>query len=356
VSELLLRWEELHDRGTEARAEDLCPDAPELWPPLRQAIDELLRMQAVLDTAGPSGSESTETDLALPPLPELPGYDLLDTIGHGGMGVVYRAYERSSGREVAVKMLRGVALPDAPDARRFAAEAHVLARLDHPHIVPVYATGTHGGQPYFSMKYMKGGSLTRHLARFGADPRAAAGLVEKVAGAVHYLHGRKVLHRDLKPLNILLDERDEPCVSDFGLVKLLDADGKLTRTGAVLGTLPYMAPEQAAGCSEELSPATDVWALGVILYELVAGRRPFAASRRTELAGLIATADPPPMRATSDAALETIVRKCLAKSPAQRYASADELATDLARWRCGESVAVPQPSWLTRLGRKFRKR
>src|SRR5262249_36050329 len=157
----------------------------------------------------------------------------------------------------------------------FRREARAMAQVDHPHIVPVYEDGEHQGHSYLTMKFMRGGSLARYLPRFGADPRKAVALVEKVARAVHHLPGHKVLHRHLKPHNSLRDENDEPCLGDFGLAKVLDADLDMTMPGKALGTLPYMAPEQAAGQNDRIGPATDVWALGVILYELLTGQRPF---------------------------------------------------------------------------------
>jgi serine/threonine-protein kinase len=360
IDERLLRWEELREQGVSASAEELCRDAPALAEPLRRAIAELEQLRPVLTTADAEAGDSTEIERAAAErLPELPGYEVLAAVGQGGAGIVYRARDCALGREVALKMLRGGVLAGPTGRRRFHAEAQALARLDHPHVAPIYAAGEHQGKPYFTMKYLPGGSLARHLARFGADPRAAAALVEKVARAVHYLHGKNILHRDLKPLNILLDEHDEPCVSDFGLAKFLDADMGLTRTGAVMGTLPYMAPEQAEGRPEAVGPATDVWALGVILYELLTGRRPFATAGRMDLARLIATADPPAPRSVRpdlDPALEAIVRQCLEKAPARRYAAAGALADDLAGWGRGETRLDPSPAWPARLWRAVRGR
>src|SRR5262249_27235025 len=174
--------------------------------------------------------------------------------------VVYEARDLALDRVVVLKMLREGALADEHQVQRFRLEMRAMAQLDHPHVVPIYENGEYQGQPYFTMKFMRGGSLAYHLERFGGDPRVAATLMEKVARAVHYLHGKKIYHRDLKPLNILLDEKDEPCVSDFGLAKSLDHEMDLTQPGQVMGTWPYMAPEQAAGQTEKVIPATDIWA------------------------------------------------------------------------------------------------
>src|SRR5947209_16857732 len=192
---------------------------------------------------------------------------------------------------------------------------------------------------------MAAGRLARHLDEQRDGPAAAA-LIEKVARAVHYLHGMNILHRDLKPLNILLDDQGEPSVSDFGIAKLVDDDLELTVRGSVLGTRPYMAPEQAAGRNDEVGPASDVWALGVILYELVAGQRPFVGDTDAALTRAILSTDPPTPRSVRpglSADLETIALKCLRKEPAERYASAEVLADDLAHWRNHEVAAAVAP-------------
>src|SRR5262249_15480681 len=197
-------------------------------------------------------------------------------------------------------------------------------QLCHPNIVPVYEIDQVFGQHYFTMPFVAGGSLREHLARVGANPTAAVALVEKVARAVHHAHEHGILHRDLKPANVLLDERDEPLVSALGLAKLADARVELTQTGQKLGTPAYMAPEQAAGQSGHVTPATDVWALGVLLYELLTGRRPFLGPGRAELFRQIqsdGTPRPRVFQPTLDSALETVVLMCLEKDPGLRYAS-----------------------------------
>jgi tRNA A-37 threonylcarbamoyl transferase component Bud32 len=290
--------------------------------------------------------------------PEIPGYEILEELGKGGMGMVYRARHHSLDRVVALKMLRSGELSDPSELRRFTAEARAMARLDHPHVVPIYEVGEHQRQPYFTMKLLVGGSLHGHLERFRTDPRRAVELAEKVARAVHYLHEHKILHRDLKPLNILLDEHDEPFVSDFGLAKFLECGQDLTVEGTVLGTLPYMAPEQARGQTHLFSPRTEVWTLGVILYELLTGRRPFAAQDRTERTRLILAADFPPPRSVRpeiDPALESILLRCLQPAPADRYASAGALAEDLGRWLRGESTQGLSAPPLRRCWRRLRR-
>jgi hypothetical protein len=236
-------------------------------------------------------------------------------------------------------MIRSGAL-EGPEVERFQREARAAARLHHPHIVPIYGVGWLDGRPCYTMP-LAGGSLAQQRGRFVQDPRAAAALLEKVARAVHHAHQRGVIHRDLKPGNILLDEDGEPLVSDFGLAKLLDASAPPTRSGAVLGTPAYMAPEQAAG--RGATAASDVWSLGVILFELAAGSRPTAEGP-----------EPPRLRALRPdlpPELETVTRRCLERRPEDRYASAAALADDLGRWLAGRPIEATPPPWNRRASR-----
>ncbi len=200
-------------------------------------------------------------------------YELLAEVGRGGMGVVYKARQSGLGRVVALKMIPSGALAGAEELQRFRAEAEATAKLHHPNIVAVHEVGAIDGQHFYSMDFIDGPSLAGRLAHGPLPGRAAAGYVESVARAIHHAHGQGVLHRDLKPSNVLLDRDDRPHVADFGLCKKLDG-GKNTRTGAVLGTPSYMAPEQALGKTKELGPTCDVYGLGAVLYELLTeGRR-----------------------------------------------------------------------------------
>jgi WD40 repeat protein/tRNA A-37 threonylcarbamoyl transferase component Bud32 len=270
-------------------------------------------------------------------------YELVREIGRGGMGVVYKARQISLNRPVALKMIRSAALASDDEIRRFQNEAEAVATLDHPHIVPILEVGSHEGQRYFTMKLIGGNGLDKQLGDYLAKPRASARLVLQAAEAVHHAHQRGILHRDLKPANILLDEHGEPYVTDFGLAKRVQADSELTFSGAILGTPAYMAPEQASGRRGAVTTASDVYGLGAILYALLTGRAPFGGDSIDETLEQVRTASPaPPSKINRRVArdLEIICLKCLEKDPRRRYASADELATDLERWLAGEPIAA----------------
>jgi WD40 repeat protein/tRNA A-37 threonylcarbamoyl transferase component Bud32 len=286
---------------------------------------------------------------SVPTLPIIPGYEMLEPLGRGGMGVVYKARQFSLKRIVALKMLRDGALADAELRARFRGEAESVARLRHPHIVQIYEIGEHEGRPYLALEYAEGGSLAGRLARGSLPLREAVGLLETVARAVHAAHEAGVLHRDLTPANILLAADGSPRIGDFGLAKRLDGEAMRTHTGAVLGTPSYMAPEQAAGEGKRVGPATDVYALGAILYELLVGRPPFRGQSPLETLSQVLTEEPVSPRRFDTRLprdVETICLKCLGKEPRRRYPSALALAEDLKRWRAGEPVqARPSPSW-----------
>ncbi len=276
-------------------------------------------------------------------------YEIQAEIGRGGMGVVYKARQISLNRLVALKMLRSVALASDEEVRRFRNEAEAVARLDHPHIVPVYEVGEHDGRHYFTMKLIAGPSLHESLRPFGADPKAAARLVADVAEAVHHAHQRGILHRDLKPSNILLDELGRPHVTDFGLAKRVGGGEGLTVSGVVLGTPAYMAPEQAGGHKRLVTTLSDVYGLGAVLYALLTGAAPFGGETALETLDLVRTQPPvPPSRVNPKVPLdlETICLKCLEKDPARRYASAQALADDLSRYLAGDPIlARPVRMW-----------
>jgi hypothetical protein len=340
-----------------------CARFPRWQERLRQQLEDLSSASEKPPAAMVTVAEARQVAAAVPvartgaPGPP-PRYELLEELGHGGMGVVYRARDTVLGRLVAVKMLRaGRATADG--LLRFRREAQAVARLRHRHIVALHDFGEQDGGPFLVMPYVGGGNLSGRLADF-ADPRAAAALAEKVARAVQAAHEAGIVHRDLKPANVLLDEEGEPLVSDFGLAKFLDpgpGEGA-TYTGQLVGTPAYMAPEQAAGHGHRATPATDVWALGVILYELLTGYKPFRGEG-AEVAQRIqqeAPAAPRALRPGLDRALETVVLKCLEKEPARRYASAGALADDLGRWLRGEPVRVRPQAWFRRFWPRNRLR
>ncbi|HJT79232.1 MAG TPA: serine/threonine-protein kinase, partial [Gemmataceae bacterium] len=296
---------------------------------------------------------------AAPPPPRaFVRYELLEELGHGGMGRVFKARDTVLGRVVALKVLRAGIAAHPEELLRFHREAQAVARLQHRHIVPVFDLSEQEGQPYLTMAYVRGGTLAQHREDFARDVRAAVALVEKVARAVQAAHEQDIVHRDLKPGNILLDDAGEPLVSDFGLAKLLGSGEEVTQTGQVLGTPAYMAPEQAAGQGHDITPATDVWALGVVLYELVTGKRPFEG-KGAEVTRRIQHEEPARPRQVNpalDRGLETVLLKCLEKDPQRRYPSAGALADDLTRWLRGSPVEAAPESRIRRVRRSLSRR
>ncbi|HTU93032.1 MAG TPA: protein kinase [Gemmataceae bacterium] len=331
-------------------------------PALLTRIDAQLAervMRTTLHTTAPPDQ------MAGPPRAVPDGYEILGELGRGGMGVVYKARQLRLNRLVAIKMIRAGQETTPATLARFRTEAEAAARVQHPHVVQVHEVGEKDGQPYCVMEYVNGGSLTRCLAGTPLEPKAAARLLETLAGAVQAIHDQGILHRDLKPANILLhlagtDDSSTltsdllqspvcvPKISDFGLAKPAESAG-LTQTGMVLGTPSYMAPEQADSRSDAFDPATDVYGLGAIFYELLTGRPPFRGITVLETLEQVRRHDPLPPRQLQPAVprdLDTICLKCLQKEPAKRYASATDLADDLERFRqCRPILARPAGRW-----------
>ena len=350
LDELLLAWEERRSRGDSATPEALCPDDPTLREELAAKIRLLEQFeQFFLNSEVPLVREPVE-----PPLPErVDKYVVARVLGRGGMGVVYLARDPDLGRDVAVKVVDPQRFALSEDAaRRFAHEGRVLAQVAHPNIVAVFDSGTCDGQPFLVMEHVQGGNLDKGRARVRAGgPRAVAGLVEKVARAVHFAHAQDppVLHRDLKPGNILLAADGEPKVADFGLAKLLEPDppGEVvaspsadttevrSQVTVAAGTPAYMAPEQGSVIRARVSAATDVWALGVILHELLTGERPTPGLRPNPDA--VAKAVPGRLGRR----LAAVAARCLRESPAERFQTADDLADALAE--------ATRPRWPKRL-------
>jgi serine/threonine protein kinase len=365
LSELLLQWEELHEQGRPASVGELCRDCPELADELRRRIAVLQAMPSVLAAPLPRAGQATlavedrhansltradpnRLDVDLPParLPEVPGYEVVGELGRGGMGIVYLALQQGLNRRVALKMLLAGAHANARQRGRFRSEVEAIARLQHPNVVQIFELGEVGGQLFCALEYVDGGNLADQLDGSPRPPRAAAELVAALADGLQSAHEQGIVHRDLKPANVLLTAGGIPKITDFGLARMLDRDGQ-TESGAVVGTPQYMAPEQARGLNDAIGPATDVHALGAILYELLTGRPPFRGTTTLETLLQVEALEPVRPRLLQPQIpldLETVCLKCLRKQPEQRYASARALAEDLRRFLGGEPVHARPPS------------
>ena len=326
--EALLRVE-LAERFPEVGSAIAClpaPTPPPSWP-------------STAPDGPPDGGRAAK---GRPKWPRLPGYEILGELGEGGMGIVYQARQVGAGRVVALKMIRPGLYAGPDHLARFRREAEATARLQHPNIVQILDVSESAGQPYFSLEYCGGGSLAEKLAGQPLVAREAARLMEQIAAGIQAAHQKGVIHRDLKPGNVLLTDNGTPKVADFGLARWAESDGTLTGTGLPIGTPQYMAPEQAAG-RKDVGPAADVWALGVILYECLTGRPPFRGATHTETLKQVAEQEPVPPRQLNAGLprdLETVALMCLRKDPAGRYATAADLAADLKRWQAGEPISA----------------
>jgi serine/threonine-protein kinase len=354
--------EELLDTG--GTPEEVCRDCPELLSGVRKGWQQLATVQSQIAVLFPSsnhapGSDPAPTVPLASGLPRIPGYELEQVLGHGGVGVVYRARHLRLKRTVALKMLLAGPFARSEERDRFRREAEAVAALRHPNVVQLYDSGESDGRPFFTMEYVEGGTLSRKLAETPLAARDAAALVATLAGAVSAAHAGGIVHRDLKPSNVLLTADGTPKVSDFGLARRIEGEAGLTRTGAAVGTPSYMAPEQARGEARAVGPATDVYALGAILYECLTGRPPFRAETATATLQQVLGDEPvPPGRLNPRAPrdLETICLKCLEKEPRRRYPSAAALADDLRRFGHGEPIAARPAGWLERAAKWVRRR
>jgi len=289
----------------------------------------------------------------------LGNYEILEQIGCGGMGVIYRARQRHSRRIVAVKRVLSYRADSHGALQRFRREAQAVASLDHPNILPIHEVSeSEDGLPYFSMKLAEKGSLHENAASLRDEPRKCVQLMAKVARAVEYAHSRGVLHRDIKPGNILLNDRGEPLVSDFGLAKLLDGNNDLTRSLTTFGTAGFIAPEQAGGTAADFTPAADVYSLGAVLFSVLAGRPPFLGSNPVSVIRQASETPAPKLRSLApslDRDLETICAHCLERDPRARYQSAGDLAADLERWLDGHPIIARPVSPPARIWRWSRR-
>ncbi|MDA1050849.1 MAG: serine/threonine-protein kinase [Planctomycetota bacterium] len=362
---LALLLADLTDLAHDGQRVDIAAVCQE-YPDLADELRELWGAVMIADAAGSSDLHATLSSDSARDAPtmsfELPcrfgDYELIEELGRGGMGIVYRARQISLNRELAVKMILQGQLASPADRERFQAEAESAARLDHPGIVPVYEVGEIDGQPYFSMKYVRGETLTQRLTEGLVSPKEGAKILAAVARAIHYAHRQGVLHRDLKPSNILIDDDGQPHVSDFGLAKRVQEAESLTRTGAILGTPAYMAPEQAAGARGEVGPASDVFSLGTILYQMLTGKPPFQAASPVDTILMLLEQDVVPPRVVNprvDRDLEMIALRCLQKPIDLRYDSASSLADDLEAYLNDEPISARSGRFRQVLSQMFRE-
>jgi serine/threonine-protein kinase len=351
--------EELLESG--GSPEEACRSCPELLPQVRSDLERLRRLEHHVHAIFPSSQPSIggrRAALATTELPQISGYDVQAILGHGGMGVVYRARHLRLDRPVALKMLLAGPYAGPEERERFQREAEAVAGLRHPNIVPLYDAGEVDGRPYFTMELVEGGSLAKKIAGMPQPARQSAALLMQVAGAIHFAHQSGIVHRDLTPANILLASDGTPKVTDFGLARRLEGGSGLTISGVPMGTPSFMAPEQVRGERGAVGPATDVYALGALLYDMLTGRPPFRAETSTGTLQQVLHEDPvSPSRLNPGAPrdLATICLKCLSKEPRRRYASAAALAEDLRRFLSGETITARRAGWLERFARWARR-
>jgi serine/threonine-protein kinase len=335
LESLLARWEEAREEGRDLRPEELCGLCPEMVEALRRRIAAL---------GAPPLPETSLPPAAHPGRLSVPGYEILEELGKGGMGIVYKARQVQLKRLVALKMVRAGAWAGRHDQARFRIEAEAVAALQHANVVQIHEVGEHQGCPYMALEYVEGGSLAQRSVK-PLPLRQAAQLVRDLARTMYAAHQRGIVHRDLKPANVLLTADGVPKITDFGLAKYVQQGEALaqTQSGVVLGTPSYMAPEQAAGKNSEVGPAADVYALGAILYELLTGRPPFQGATVLQTLHQVQSDEPVPpgrLQPRVPRDLEIICLKCLQKEPGRRYASADALAEDLRRFLTWEPITA----------------
>src|SRR5438132_1882693 len=330
----------------------ILPDAVAEVDSSASSLDELSRDNAK------RASGAKEAARAATMLGELGDYELLEEIGRGAQGVVFRARQKSLNRTVALKVISLGQWASKAHLKRFRLEAEAAARLEHSGIVPIHEVGERDGSCYFSMQFIEGGQLDEVVKREPMPIRRAVELIANVARTVHYAHEHGILHRDIKPGNILLDAKGEPHLTDFGLARLVETESSVTHTLDVIGTPSYMAPEQAVGNNAAVSRVTDVYGLGAVLYQLLTSQPPFAGGTTYETIKLLLDTEPRQPHALNpkiDRDLSTICLKCLEKDPKRRYSSALALAEDLERWLKHEPIQARHTTMLAR-GRKWVRR
>ena len=340
-------------------------DVVERFPNYKDELTELWPLVMLTEMAGENASPveekaaAKENELTEKQLPTTFGdFELIEEIGRGGMGVVYRARQQSLGREVALKLILLDHLASETDRARFYAEARAAAKLEHPHIVPVYDLGDVQGRPYISMKLIEGSTLSSQLQNGHMDGKSAAKLLIPLCQAVQYAHENSVLHRDVKPSNIMINHEGQAFLTDFGLAKDLRETPTLTRTGAVVGTPAYMPPEQASGQKPTLDPTSDVYSLGAVLYHMITGQPPFVGRTGLETVLMVMEQDPPSPRSLTrglDRDLEMIILRCLQKPPDLRYASASALEQDLNAYLNNEEIAARSGRFSQIISQVFRE-
>jgi len=357
LTELFGQVCDLPPDGQSALLDEIKNESPEIH-------RELIALLAQDASGGLASCESNTVTMALntpadQPLAEdtsgtlrLGNYELLEEIAQGGMGIVYRARQPGLDRIVAIKRIRSGHLASSNELQRFRSEAQAAAKLDHPGIVPIYEVGEQDGHHFFSMGFIEGQSLAQLLADHRPSVHESVRLLISVCDAMSHAHAHGVVHRDIKPSNILIDEQGQPHVTDFGLAKRIDDDPKLTTTGEILGTPSYMSPEQAFGDGEDIGPATDIYSIGAILYEMITGERVVNADNAIDAINQIRRCEPVPPRSLNRSIardLETVCLKCLSRDPKNRYATVDDLAADLTRFLEGEPVSARRPNLARRL-------
>ena len=342
IERLMLEWEARRANSGDVSASGLGIDDVELLGKVQSRIDKILCVERLMGITvdNSSSAEILQEQHSVARLPEIDGYDVCEMLDQGGMGIVYRAKQLELQRTVALKMMHEYRL-DERHAERFRVEAEAVAKVQHPNIVQIFDSGESNGRPWFSMEYLPGGSLKDYIATGLPDVRESAELALTLAIAVHATHEQGIVHRDLKPSNVLLTNTGMPKLADFGLAKNLESDSDTTRSGEILGTPQYMAPEQAEGKRDRIGPAVDVYAVGVILYELLVGRPPFLGSTTLEALRRITDEDPlfpteAKRRVPRD--LQLICLMCLRKNPGERYVNAALLADDLECFLTGRPI------------------